>query len=388
MSSRVSWQEARRRAHAAPMALPPEVVPLAEAGGRRLATDLTAPYDLPHFASSAMDGWLIVGPGPWAITDGLPHLGQARPIVTGQAIPTEELGDGPIAVLRSEHSEISSGMVRSSDDVTPTPGQHIRPVGTEAIRGETLVGGGTRLNPATLALAASAGVDALTVRAVPEVALVLTGDEVIGHGVPVTGFVRDSFSVPLADLLESLGARVTGVRRVGDDLAAITAAVRGARAPLILTTGGTGSSSADHLRSTLIRLGGRLLVDGVAMRPGGPTMVAQLPDGRIVLCLPGNPLAAMVAAITIGEPLLAALSGGPMQATRPIPAPDLAGRAATTLLVPYSITADGAVPTPWSGSAMMRGLAGADGLLIVPETGLRAAGAAESIDLPWVRPAR
>ncbi|THG29959.1 molybdopterin molybdotransferase MoeA [Naasia lichenicola] len=384
----MSWPEARRRAHAAATALPQELVPLAEAGGRRLVADLTAPYDLPHFASSAMDGWLVVGEGPWTLTDALPHPGQARPVVTGQAIPIAELDAGTAAVLRSEHGETSSGMVRSVAGAAPKAGQHIRPIGSEAIRGETLISVGARLNPASLALAASAGVDALTVHAVPEIALVLTGDEVIGHGVPDTGFVRDSFSVPLDDVLHGLGARVTGVTRVGDDLAAITAAIQSASAPLILTTGGTGSSSADHLRNALSHLGGRLLVDGVAMRPGGPTMVAELPDGRLILCLPGNPLAAMVAAITLGEPLLAALSGRPMRAPRSIPAPDLAGRAATTLLVPYSITADGAVPTPWSGSAMMRGLAGADGLLVVPEAGLRADGVAESIDLPWVRPAR
>ena len=57
----------------------------------------------------------------------------------------------------------------------------------------------------------------------------------------------------------------------------------------------------------MAELGGRLLIDGIAMRPGHPAVLAELPDGRFVLGLPGNPLAAMMALSTVGAPLLAAL---------------------------------------------------------------------------------
>ena len=78
-------------------------------------------------------------------------------------------------------------------------------------------------------------------------------------------------------------------------------------ADVVITTGGTGRSGTDHLRRAVAELGGRLLIDGIAMRPGHPAVLAELPDGRFILGLPGNPLAAMMALSTIGAPLLAAL---------------------------------------------------------------------------------
>ena len=81
-------------------------------------------------------------------------------------------------------------------------------------------------------------------------------------------------------------------------------------ADVVITTGGTGRSGTDHLRRAVAELGGRLLIDGIAMRPGHPAVLAELPDGRFVLGLPGNPLAAMMALSTIGGPLLAALGHG------------------------------------------------------------------------------
>jgi molybdopterin molybdotransferase len=369
VSTRLGWHDARQRAHAAASALPSEVVPLQHCIRRRLADDLLSPGDLPHFASSAMDGWLTVGDGPWTITDAIPGPGQARLVVTGGIVP-----EGTTAVLRSESGSAS--------------GQHIRAVGTEATRGETLIAASTVLNPAHLALAASTGADSLLVQAVPAVALVLTGDEVVTEGAPGTGQVRDSFGIQLPALFDLLGAHVEHTSRRGDHLDSIAQAIVSAPAPLVVSTGGTGASSADHLRHALEELDARIIIDGVAMRPGGPTLVGELPDGRLIACLPGNPLAAMIAAITICEPLIAGLAGRPMRPTRTIEAPEVAGRHGTTTLLPYSSGDDGIGISPWVGSGMMRGLAAAAGLLVVPEAGTANGRSAESVELPWVIPAR
>jgi len=343
-----------------------------------LVDELVSPIDIPHYASSAMDGWRVVGDGPWAVTGGEPGDRQARVIVTGALVPPSTT-----AILRSESGVVVNGVLSSRLPTQPQPGQHIRPVGTEAARGDPLVGAGTLLNPAHVALAASAGIDTLWVHPVPAIALIFTGDEVVVSGTPAAGQVRDSFGVQLPTLFGQLGARVSSTNRVGDELEGTVAAIRHTVEPLIVTTGGTGDSTSDHVREALRLLDARFLVDGVAMRPGGPTSIAELPDGRLVVSLPGNPLAAMVAAITLCEPLIAALAGRRARATRTVTAPATAGREGSTLLVPFNHIAGRANIVPWIGSAMMRGLAGATGLLVVPATGLAEGDTAESVDLPW-----
>ncbi|MEQ1737842.1 MAG: molybdopterin molybdenumtransferase MoeA, partial [Rhodoglobus sp.] len=109
------------------------------------------------------------------------------------------------------------------------------------------------------------------------------------------------------------------------------------------------------------------------------------PDGRLVVCLPGNPLAAMIAAITICEPVIAGLAGRAVRPTRQVRGIDVDGRAGSTLLKPFTMT-DGLVTlTRWQGSGMMRGLADAHGLLVVPEHGTTDGMPAESVDLPWLQ---
>jgi len=375
---RPTWHEARAIAAAAGSALSPESVPLHAAIGRRLAADLVTPIDLPHFASAAMDGWLVAGDGPWTLVDHSPGRGQASPIVTGALVPADAF-----AVLRSESGEVAGETLRSTVAGEPRPGHHIRRPGTEALRGERLIGAGTPLNPAHIALAAATGADELLLAAVPSVALVLTGDEVVTSGVPAPGRVRDSFAVQLPALIGMLGGRVAATARVPDRLDETVAALRDADAALIVTTGGTGTSSADHLRDALRTLGARLLVDGVAMRPGGPTRIAELPDGRLVAALPGNPLAAMVSAITLVEPLLAGLAGRPLEPVRTVRAATVDGRAGSTVLVPYAEVDGSAEVAAWRGAAMMRGLAGATGILVVPPEGVRDGEDAESVRVPW-----
>jgi molybdopterin molybdotransferase len=378
-AGRPSWHEARGIAATAGTALAPESVPLHAAIGRRLATDLVTPIDLPHFASAAMDGWLVDGDGPWRLVEGFPRRGEASPVVTGALVPADAF-----AVLRSESGEVAGGVLRSTVAGEPRPGHHIRQPGTEALRGERLIAAGALLNPAHVALAAATGADELLVAAVPSVALVLTGDEVVTSGVPAPGRVRDSFAVQLPALIGMLGGRVTGTARVPDRLEDTVAALRDADASLIVTTGGTGTSSADHLRDALRALGARLLVDGVAMRPGGPTRIAELPDGRLVAALPGNPLAAMVSAITLVEPLLAGLAGRPPEPVRRVRGAAADGRAGSTVLVPYAEVDGRAVVAAWRGAAMLRGLAGASGILVVPPEGVRDGEDAESVPVPWL----
>jgi len=367
---RLPWEEARSCAAAAAVPLGTEEVAFYAAVGRVLARDVVAAIDVPHYASAAMDGWAVRGAGGWRLVAAGPLAeGEAVPIVTGGLLP-----EGAERVLRSEFGAVAGDALEATGAESR---DHIRPPAEEARAGEVLVAAGTVLSPAHVALAAAATADSLEVAVRPRVATVFTGDEVMLSGVPGPGRVRDSFGATIPAILRMLGAAPEGSVRIGDDRAATVAALRGADADLVVTTGGTGGSSADHVRRALEDLGAEYLVPGLASRPGGPTFLARLPDGRLVLGLAGNPLAAMLGLLSLGDVLVAGYTGRSVPPLLSVPVPDSVKRhPASTRLVP--VRAD-LREVAWTGSAMMRGLAAATGVLVVPP-----AGDGQLLELPWV----
>jgi molybdopterin molybdotransferase len=392
-----TWQEARQASFDSAKPIPPGPVPLRTALGRTLAEDVTALQDMPHYASSAMDGWAVNGSGPWILAEPghrlAPH--QASPIVTGGLIPP-----GAKAVLRSESGAMATdeeglpvlvlgGGARPGE---PRNGQHIRKAGEEAAAGDVLIASGTVLNPAHLALAALAGHDSLHVQGKPVVRILLTGSEVVTSGLPAPGKVRDTFGPQLGAVVEMMGGISAGQDKIGDSydewLAALEDdAAEEAPADVVITTGGTGRSGTDHLRRAVAELGGRLLIDGIAMRPGHPAVLAELPDGRFILGLPGNPLAAMMALCTVGAPLLAALGHGSLPPISEVPCGTMIdAEPGRTRLMPFRLLYGMASPAQHAGSGMMRGLAAADGVLVVPPHGIQLGEAAPAFALPWGAP--
>jgi molybdopterin molybdotransferase len=392
-----TWQEARHATFDSATPIPPGPVPLRTALGRTLAEDVTALQDMPHYASSAMDGWAVNGSGPWILAEPghrlAPH--QASPIVTGGLIPP-----GAKAVLRSESGAMATdeeglpvlvlgGGARPGE---PRNGQHIRKAGEEAAAGDVLIASGTVLNPAHLALAALAGHDSLHVQGKPVVRILLTGSEVVTSGLPAPGKVRDTFGPQLGAVVEMMGGISAGQDKIGDSydewLAALEDdAAEEAPADVVITTGGTGRSGTDHLRRAVAELGGRLLIDGIAMRPGHPAVLAELPDGRFILGLPGNPLAAMMALCTVGAPLLAALGHGSLPPISEVPCGTMIdAEPGRTRLMPFRLLYGMASPAQHAGSGMMRGLAAADGVLVVPPHGIQLGEAAPAFALPWGAP--
>ena len=371
---RLPWSEARTRASAAPRLLGVEEVALESALGRVLRAPITAAIDIPHYASAAMDGWAVAGPGPWMLrAAGVLAPGDAVPIVTGGLLPA-----GAEAVVRNENAHVDGDRLVLD---TAERRDHIRPPAEEARAGEVLVEPGTRLSPAHLALAAAATLDRLEVAARPRVLTVFTGDEVVLDGIPAPGRVRDSFGATIPGITAMLGAAPTSSRRIGDDRAATVAALDGADADLVVTTGGTGGSHADHLRRALDDLGAEYLVPGLDARPGGPTLLARLGDGRLVLGLAGNPLAAMLGLLSLGDVLIAGFTGRDVAPLARVAVPHSVKRhPEATRLVPVraGLESTGHREVEWTGSAMMRGLAAATGILVVPPRG-----DAQMLPLPW-----
>ncbi|MEW2525548.1 molybdopterin molybdotransferase MoeA [Streptomyces sp. NPDC047071] len=434
-SRAASWPEARavsRRA-GGPGAAAAVATPLSDTLGRVLTSPLAALTDLPSFDTSAMDGWAVAGPGPWTVlADGV-LAGQERPeplgdgeavrIATGARIPQDAT-----AVIRSEHARVDDkNKLHAERDVVP--GQDIRPRAQECRAGDQLLPPGALVTPAVLGLAAAAGYDALSVAPRPRAEVLVLGDELLTEGLPHEGRIRDALGPMLPPWLRALGVAVTAVRRLGDDAEALYEALARSTADVIVTTGGTASGPVDHVHPALRRLGAELLVDGVAVRPGHPMLLARLPEAarpeatlpedsrpkeshpeesqpkappatpgrapaapgrppvRHLVGLPGNPLAAVSGLLTLAEPLLRGLAGRP--AAEPYTAPlrdDVHGHPHDTRLVPVVLRAEYAVPLHYNGPAMLRGIAVADGLAVVPPGGARRRQEVEILDLPWTEP--
>ena len=395
----VSWQQARRQAlRAADRPLPAERLPLAEALGGILTAPLEALTDLPAFDTSAMDGWAVSGPGPWLLTgelragqSGAPSLrdGTAVRIATGAQLPL-----GATAVLRREDGSVrpaqgGAELLHDRGAVPLDQGRDIRPRGQECHSGEPLLPPGTAVTPAVLGLAAAAGCDDLLVHRRPTVELLVLGDELLEAGLPGDGRIRDALGPLLPSWLRGYGARIIAVRRVGDDLGLLRDALLRSPADVVVTTGGTAAGPVDFLHEALAGAGARLLVDGVRVRPGHPMLLAELPPTaeqplhRYLIGLPGNPLAAVAGAVTLAEPLLRGLSGSPrtepylVRTATPFP-----GHREETRLVPVVLPERGALPLSYDGPAMLRGLALAEGLAVVPPGGLPAGARVEVLEVP------
>ncbi|MFD3413771.1 molybdopterin molybdotransferase MoeA [Streptomyces cyaneofuscatus] len=396
------WDRARAVAARAGRGGPLAVVrlPLDRALGHVLAEPLAALTDLPSFDTSAMDGWAVAGPGPWTYEEGVSLLagvgespaaarlpdGTAVRIATGAPTPADTT-----AVIRSEHAHVDEARGLLSTRRPVVTGQDIRPRGQECRSGDQLVPAGTVVTPAVLGLAAAAGYDALPAVPRPRVDVLVLGDELLAAGLPHDGLIRDALGPMLGPWLRALGAEVSGPRRLGDDAEALREALTSSDADLIVTTGGTASGPVDHVHPVLTALGAELLVDGVTVRPGHPMLLARLaPDGPYLVGLPGNPLAAVSGLLTLAEPLLAGLAGRPAQdAYRALVHADVPGHPHDTRLVPVVHRAgraggrDHVAPLRYNGPAMLRGIAAADGLAVVPAGGVRSGTEVEILDLPW-----
>ncbi|MFE7351674.1 molybdopterin molybdotransferase MoeA [Streptomyces sp. NPDC057543] len=435
------WREARALAARAGRDVPVRTrrLPLGQALGHVLAEPLVALTDLPSFDTSAMDGWVVTGPGPWTIREVegsgseegdtgprpsarlSPRPGQDPGILAGHRAPAA-LPDGDAvriatgaripadanAVIRSEHARVdeSKGLLHATRRVHP--GQDIRPRGQECRSGDQLLPAGALVTPAVLGLAAAAGYDELGTVPRPRVDVLVLGDELLTSGLPHDGLIRDALGPMIGPWLRALGAEVSAPQRLGDDAAALRRALTASDADLIITTGGTAAGPVDHVHPVLAEIGAELLVDGVAVRPGHPMLLARFraegPDaGPYLVGLPGNPLAAVSGLLTLAEPLLRGLAGhAPETPYRAVVRDEVHGHPRDTRLVPVvhragdpddsgrnlgsARTGTGAehvVPLHYNGPAMLRGIAAADGLAVIPPGGVRSGTEVEILDLPW-----
>ena len=376
-----TWRDARERAYGIASALPAEPVGLAEAAGRVLARPIQARSALPGFDNAAMDGFAVRGAAPWRITGrilaGQPDPGGLAPgtaveIATGAPVPC-----GADRVLPYEMSHREGDRLSATAVLTRT---HIRRCGEDAAPGQVLVESGTPLSPVTVGLAASAGLDTVTVHRLPSMRLVLTGDELVTAGPPGPGQVRDALGPMLPALLTGFGAGWMSVTRVGDRPGALREYLRDIADDVVVVCGSSSVGPADGLHKALHDLGADVLVDGVACRPGHPQMLAAR-GKQVLVGLPGNPFAALVAAYTLVQPLLHARTGRAFPAAPAAPVRgDVSALPAQTRLVPVRVDGSAAQVVGGDRPGYLGAAASADALAVI-EPGWTPATAVELLRL-------
>ena len=352
--------------------------------GLTLAEDAHALGDLPGFDTSAMDGWAVSGSGPWSVVGEVlagyaPTLdlddGQACVIATGAAVPA-----GATGIVRRERGQVEAGQLRGDHE----PGEDIRPAGEECRAGEVLLGAGSEIGPAAIGLLSAAGLDEVLVHPRPKAWIVLFGDELVDAGVAGVGQVRDALGPQLPGWLRRIGVEVVAVSRAADTLGEhverIQEAAEGVRCrDHDRRHGGRPGRPPPH-RGCRARWGVRGGQRGGA--PGAPHGAGRSGHRRL-LALPGNPQSAIVALLSLGVPLFESLSGRTAQPLPEVRLGEAAKAPATEHRLLASRLVDGvAVPVAHLGSAMLRGLAAADGFAVLPPGGSDAGDDVAWLSLP------
>lgn len=293
-----------------------EIVGLAQAWGRVLATPVVARVTQPPADVSSMDGYAVrvadaangttftvIGAAPAGRPfSGTVGAGQAVRVFTGSVLPP-----GADAVVPQEVVERSGEAITVAGSVEARA--HIRAAGKDFQVDDVLLEAGIRLGPRSIGLAAAGNHPWLEVHRRPRVAILATGDEVVLPGEALRpGAIVSSNAHALAALVHASGADPTLLPIGSDDLGTIGDLACGASADLILTTGGASVGDHDLVLRALTQRGFALDFWQVAMRPGKPLLFGQL-NGTPVIGLPGNPVSAYVCAVLFVAPALARLGG-------------------------------------------------------------------------------
>jgi molybdopterin molybdotransferase len=377
-----SYQAARTiiLEHAA--VLPPEAVPVLDAVGRVLASDLAVPWDMPRWDNSAMDGFAVrsadcAGPARLRVTGYLPAgglppgpvgPGEAIKILTGAPLPP-----GADAIAPVEDVEVGDDAIQLRGPVRP--GAHVRRRGEDLRAGEPALLAGTVVGPGEVSVLASASRLTVPVVRRARVAILSTGDELVEPGRPAgPGQVYDSNGLAIAAAVLQAGGEPVQLGIARDDRPSLRALLeRGLEADVLVTSAGVSMGDRDLVRAILEELSVRQIFWKVDVKPGRPTAFGV--RGRTpVFSLPGNPVSSLLTFEQFVRPALLRMMGH-RQVHRPLrrallaePYAKAAGRV-NLLRVRLSRRQDGALLASTAGNqetGILKTLLRADAIAIIP----------------------
>lgn len=389
----LSVAEAFARVLATARPLPPETIALPQAAGRILAETLTADRDFPPFNRVAMDG-IAVAHATWAGGQtefeiqhaqyaGAPPRPlldpqQAVEVMTGAVLPV-----GTDVVIRYEDILLADDCAAIQIAPPTAPGVNIHHQAADRHAGDVLLAPGTRLGPSELAIAATIGAAELAVTRAPRLAVVSTGDELVGiNETPLPHQIRRSNAYALQALFSQAGAAVSlfhlpdSIDELRDGLANILNAGFDA----VVLSGAVSKGRADHLPGLLRELHVVEIFHEVNQRPGKPLWFGARAEGPVVFGLPGNPVSTFITACRYVRPWLRAVqqpsdaleTGAAMEASAPaMLTVDISFKPQLAHFVPVRLTVDAegrrlATPLRVGGSGDMMGLVGATAFLELP----------------------
>ena len=368
-----------------------ERVPLLDALGRVLAANAVAPYTLPQWDNSAMDGYAVRAADIEAATSehpvALPVLGtvaagafanrsvgagEAMRIMTGAPIP-----EGADTVIRVEDTDggIERVAIRNARDAK----KNIRPRGEDFREGTVVVAAGTPVGAAQLGVLASLGYRDVDTHRRPVVAIAGSGDELVDldrfdeviAGKKIVGsnrYTLDALVRQAGGIPKHLGNALD----TPESLRAVLEQSRGC--DLLVTSAGASVGEFDYTRQVLESLGAELKFWRVRMRPGAPLGFGTL-DGMPWIGLPGNPVSAMVTFELFARPVIRRMLGHSRLYRRPLSAVleepvTIGARLMHFLRAITRVRDDGLLAvrlTGPQGSGILTSMSQANALLVVPE---------------------
>src|ERR1700754_4834805 len=296
-----------------------ETVALADADGRILAHDVTAPLPLAPFTNSAVDGYPAASRDlPKSEAEAFPVLGRVQAgaspdaavrarhavrIFTGAPMPA-----GADTVFMQEDVRLEGGNVVLPGGLKP--GANVRPAGEDIPLGHAALKAGQRLRPQDVALIAAFGLTRIDVRRRVRVAVFSTGNELVSPGeARAAPQLFDSNRFMLMAMLRRLSCEVGDLGIFSDEQTSLANALQRAAGEhdLLLTTGGVSTGEEDHVKAA-VESAGKLVLWRMAIKPGRPVAMGVI-GGTPFIGLPGNPVASFVTFAHVVRPTILALAG-------------------------------------------------------------------------------
>ncbi len=381
---------------------PAEPCDLGRATGRILRQEIKADHDFPPFDRVTMDGAAVraaeirsgrrsfrirgmaVAGEAGAVLP--PEDGAAMEVMTGAILPQGADCILPCEWYRLEEHE--EGILTLSEEVSPQAGAFIHARASDHRSGEVLLSPGVRLGPVAISIAAACGCDRPMVSALPRVAVIGTGDELVPVGEkPGPGQIRRTNIAALSSALELAGYPLSETGCLSDDPESLRTALAEilSRNDVVILTGGVSKGKRDHVPEIARQLGALPVLHGIAQRPGKPMAVWNIPEGPVIFGLPGNPVSALVCLHRYLLPALGNWSGAVPVAT---PRMKLSGGfvrpPGLTLFLPVVAESNGSArPLPVANSGDFAGLIGSTGFMELDET---FAEGSEAPYFPWAAP--
>ncbi len=362
-----------------------------DAGGRCLSKKILAPEDVPGFDRSTVDGYAAAARDTFGAGEGMPALlecigevmmGESAPkIKSGQCCLVHTGGmlpEGSDAVIMVEDTEVTGALVQSFRQVAP--GENVIHRGEDLQKGDPVLLEGHRLRAPEIGMLASLGITKIAVHRRPVAGFFSSGDELVDYHSETLepGRIRDSNTPALLYLAKQCGAaaRYGGILPDSFEVFLEKSRAMLEEVDFLVFSGGSSVGSRDFTARTMNELGSPgLLVEGVSIQPGKPTLLADC-AGKPVLGLPGHPVSALNIFSIFGKAVIDRLAGRakkPFQPTvKAVLSRNVPSRSGRTDYVRVRLEEgkDGPQAVPVFGrSGMLRTLAEADGLIVIPAAG-------------------